>query len=332
MGLEQLNWLQRYSGEEVIEHYQHGRVSRRDMMRQLVVICGSASLATSLLAACGDDGNATTSATTNPASTAASPTTGAPATTAPAATTGATSTTARTGPALAVAPNDPAVQGSNVAFPGPAGNIAGYLARPAASGRRGGVIVIHENRGLTDHIRDVARRVAKAGFIGLAIDLASRAGGTEAAGGNIGAVLTGGTDADRVADIDAGLRYLESQSDYNGKVGITGFCFGGGITFLYAANQPKVVAAVPYYGVAPSTGTPLSSTKAAVLAHYGATDSRVNANIPAVETALAGKTFDKRVWDGAGHAFNNDTGGAYNEKVAVDAWTLTVDWFKKHLT
>lgn len=328
MSLDELNWSQRYCGEEVIEHYQHGEISRRKMMRELVIICGSLTTASALLAACGGDDTTSSSSNTTasaPSSTAATTTTAAPAPTA-----APTTTAAPTGPKLSVAASDPAIRAADVTYPGTAGTLQAYIARPSGTGTRAAVIVIHENRGLTDHIKDVARRLAKAGFIGLAVDLASRGGGTAAAGGNIAGVLSGMPSADRIADLNSGVKYLETQTDYNGKLGITGFCFGGGVTFEYAGAQPLIKAAVPYYGSTAKDN--YASTKAAVLAHYGATDSRINASIPDVEATLVGKTtFEKRVWDGAGHAFNNDTGGAYNEKAAVEAWQLTVDWFKKHL-
>jgi len=363
MGVERLNWMQRYAAEEIIEHEREGRLTRREMFGQVVAICGSASLATALLSACASDSSTTsttaanstrTSAGTNATTASASNTTAGGATTAAATTAsqaattigqpppsaGATPASTAAGPVpptntdggarLSVKADDPAVKGGDVTFPGPAGTMLGYLARPAASGSRPGIIVIHEIFGLSDHIRDVARRLAKVGYVAVAPDLASRAGGTAKAA-NVGAALTQGSVADRVADLDSGLAYLEAQSDYNGKLGVVGFCFGGGMTLSYAAAQPKVLAATPYYGPTPQPASTMSATKAAILAHYGANDARVNAGIAALEEALAGKTFEKKIYDGAGHAFNNDTGGAYNEQAAVAAWTSTLAWFAKYL-
>ena len=116
------------------------------------------------------------------------------------------------------------------------------------------------------------------------------------------------------------------------ELGVVGFCFGGGMTLSYAAAQPKVLAAVPYYGPTPQPPSVMSATGAAILAQYGANDTRVNAGIPDLEAALAGKTFEKKISDGAGHAFNNDTGGAYNEAAAVQAWQATLAWFARYLT
>lgn len=342
-----LNWLQRYAAEEVVEYANEGRYSRREMMQHLVAICGTPALAAAFLASCassdGGSGAAATStaapttagassssssAASSSSSSSAAATTAAPTTAAAASS--STSAAAGGGPALSVAADDPAVQGGNVTFAGPAGDLFGYLARPAGGGARAGVIVIHEIRGLTDHIRDVTRRVAKAGYVALAVDLASRAGGTDKAA-NVSGALTGGPIEDRIADLNAGLAHLTAQPDFNGKLGVTGFCFGGGMTLSYAAAQPKVLAAVPYYGPTPQPASQMSATNAAILAQYGANDARVNAGIADLEQAMAGKTFEKRIYDGAGHAFNNDTGGAYNEARAVEAWKATLDWFATHL-
>ncbi len=172
--------------------------------------------------------------------------------------------------------------------------------------------------------------MAKAGYLALAVDLASRAGGTAEAG-DVRATLTQGPIEDRIADLDAGLAYHEEQPEYNGRLGVTGFCFGGGMTLAYAAAQPEVRAAVPYYGPTPDAASQMSRTNAAILAQYGADDARVNAGIPALEAALAGTTFEARIYEGAGHAFNNDTGGSYVEEAAVAAWAATLEWFATHL-
>jgi carboxymethylenebutenolidase len=335
VSLESVNDIQRYLGEEMIEQHREGAISRREMFSRLVAICGTAAAASALLAACGDDGAATTTSTsTGGASTTAAPaTTGATATTAaPSGTLASTpQTTAGSGAVLSVAENDPAVKGEDVTFPG--GAVFGYVARPVGgpAAKRPGVIVIHENQGLTAHIKDVTRRLAKAGYIAVAVDLASRQGGTPKVTANISGALGQLSGADAVADMNAGVAYLESQTDYNGKLGITGFCYGGGMVLRFAANQTKVKAAVPYYGTPPAPESQMANTAAAILAHYGATDSRVNGTIPTLEANLPGKTYEKRIWDGAGHAFNNDTGGAYNASVAVRAWTDTLSWFARYL-
>lgn len=331
--------MQRYLGEETIEHARDGLISRRDMMIRLAGICGSATAALALLAACGDD-SATpgaASAPPTPGASSAPPPTSSVATTA-APTTAAPPTTATPVPGarspLAVAANDPALVSAAVTVNGPAGSIFGYLSRPAAPAttKRGAILVIHEIFGLNDHIRDVTRRLAKNGYLALAVDLTSRAGGVDKVGSNgVSGALGQLRPDDQVADLDAAATFLAGQPDASGKIGITGFCFGGGVTLNYCASSAKPAAGVAYYGPAPSPASKLAGTGAAILAHYGGTDARINASIPDVEAALAGKTFAKRVWDGAAHAFNNDTGNNYNETAALGAWKETLDWFARYL-
>jgi carboxymethylenebutenolidase len=343
MTLESVNDIQRYLGEEMIEQHREGALSRREMMTRLVAICGSAAGAAALLAACGDDGTASAPSTTAgggtttaaPSTTGAASTTGAPATTATSSGL-ATSppTTTGSGAVLSVSESDSAVRAQDVTFPGSGVTVMGYFARPAGGtgAKRPGVIVIHENQGLTAHIKDVTRRLAKAGYLALAVDLLSRQGGTaKAAAGTASGLLGQLSGADAVADMNAGVAYLESQTDYNGKVGVVGFCYGGGMTMRLAANQPKIKAAVPYYGTPPAPESQMANTSAAILAHYGANDSRVNGSIPTLEANLTGKTYEKRIWENSNHAFNNDTGGNYNESSAVRAWTDTLSWFARHL-
>jgi carboxymethylenebutenolidase len=344
MSIDSVNDIQRYLGEEMIEQHRDGSISRRELVTKLVAICGSTAVASAFLAACGDNGGATATSTTATSGTAStSATSGASSTTAgAAATTPATSssglatrppTTQGPGAVLSVAADDPAIKGDDVSFPGAAGTVLGYIARPAGgpTAKRPGVIVIHENTGLTAHIKDVTRRLAKAGYVAVAVDLASRQGGTAKVGSNITGALSQLSGDDAVADMNAGVTFLEGQADYSGKLGITGFCYGGGMVLRFAANQTKVKAAVPYYGTPPAPTSQMANTVAAILAHYGATDTRVDATIPDLEANLVGKTYEKRVWDGAGHAFNNDTGGAYNASVAVRAWTDTLSWFARYL-
>jgi carboxymethylenebutenolidase len=319
MSTNDLNWMQRYAASEFVEHAAHGEITRRELLTRLVGICGSVSLATAFLAAC-DDGGSSSSGTTR---------------TTARATTGETLVTPPTGgvaggAALSVAADDPDVRAEDVTFPGPAGEMLGYFAEPIAPGKRAGIIVVHEIFGLSDHIRDVARRVAKAGYLALAPDLASRAGGTDAAT-NVAGALTQGPVEERVADLDAGVAYLEDQQNYDSNLGVVGFCFGGGMTLSFAAAEPKVKAAVPYYGPTPQPASVMSGTQAAILAHYGETDARVNAGMADLEQALAGKTFKRTIHPGVGHAFNNDTGPAYDEQAAVEAWTETLEWFSQHL-
>ncbi len=213
--------------------------------------------------------------------------------------------------------------------------ISAYLAKPAAEGTYPGVIVIHENRGLTDHIKDVARRLAKAGYVALAPDLVSRSGGTaNTAPDAVASALGAATPEQLVNDLNSGVDFLSKTAGVKpDKLGVVGFCFGGAYTLRLAAANPKIAAAVPYYGVTPEPASQMANTNAAIMGQYGGADARVNGSIPALEDALkaAGKTFEKHIYEGAGHAFNNDTGQRYNEAAATQAWQRTLDWFAKYL-
>jgi carboxymethylenebutenolidase len=340
---DELNQMQWYLGEETVEDWQDGLISRRAMLKRLIVICGGSAAAATVLAACGVPASAPPAAlsttTAAPTEAASAPTdepttapTEAPATT---ATTAITSMTATTGTAvLSVIADDPAIAVSDVTYDSET-KITAYLARPAIEGAFPGVIVIHENRGLTDHIKDVARRLAKAGYVALAPDLASRMGGTASmAPDQVAGALGSATPEQLVADLNAGVAFLTTTAGVNEeKVGVIGFCFGGAYALRLAAANPKVAAAVPYYGVTPEPASQMANTNAAIMGQYGATDTRVNNSIPALEDAMkaAGKTFEKHIYEGAGHAFNNDTGQRYNEAAAVQAWQRTLDWFAKYL-
>jgi carboxymethylenebutenolidase len=351
--IEQLNQMQRYLGEEMIEDYHEGTMSRREMLRRLLRICGSAAAAGALLIACGAETvTAPTAApaageppTSVPPTSATEPTSAPAATAAPAATTAPEATAAGQPAAtaaqpaagaspLSVAADDPAVKGENVTYQSDT-EMKAYLARPSAEGTYPGVIVIHENRGLTDHIRDVARRLAKAGYIALAPDLASRTGGTDSVPSDQITGFFGNAKPDElVRDLNAGVDFLGQQAGIQpDKFGVVGFCFGGAYTLRLAAANPKIAAAVPYYGVTPEPASQMAATNAAVLGQYGGTDQRVNATIAALEQVMQenGKTYEKRIYDGAGHAFNNDTGRNYNQEAAVTAWSATLDWFGKYL-
>jgi carboxymethylenebutenolidase len=354
--IEQLNQMQRYLGEEMIEDYQEGMMSRREMLKRLLGICGSGAAVAALLAACGADTPTSPAPTAAAGPATAAPPTAAAATAAPEATTAATAApeaptqagaaptgaaTAAAQPAagaaaspLSVPADDPAVTAQDVTFPGDT-TISGYLARPKADGTYPGVVVIHENRGLTDHIRDVARRLAKAGYVALAPDLASRAGGTDKVGNTqLPGYFANAKPEDLVKDLNAAVSYIAQQPGIKAdKYGTVGFCFGGAFVLRLAAANPKIAAAVVYYGVTPEPASQMSATNAAILGQYGGNDSRVDATIPALEQVMqaSGKTFEKRIYEGANHAFNNDTGQNYNETAALAAWKETLSWFDKYL-
>lgn len=213
-------------------------------------------------------------------------------------------------------------------------NLIGYLTRPSSEAPAPVILVCHENRGLTPHIQDVTRRLAKAGYVGLAVDLLSRQGGTAAVGsGNVPGAL-GNIEPDQfVEDFKSGWRYLQGQPFAQAdKVGMTGFCFGGGVTWRVATQMPELLAAVPFYGPAPDIQD-VPNIRAAILAIYGELDSRINSGIPAIEKAMQenNKIYEKVIYPNADHAFHNDMGPRHNPEAAKDAWTRTLAWFEKYL-
>jgi carboxymethylenebutenolidase len=232
-----------------------------------------------------------------------------------------------------VAPDDPRLKIEDIAYPGPAGDIKGYLAMPAeAQGPLPAVVVIHENRGLNPHIKDVTRRMALEGFVALGVDLLSRQGGTPATDEEAAAMFQSIDRAGLVPDAVAAIAYLKSLPNANGNVGAIGFCFGGGIVNEMAVASPDLKAAVPYYGAQPTAG--IGQIKARLMLHYAGLDERINAGIPAFEEALkaAGIDYQLFIYDGVNHAFNNDTSAARYDKAAADlAWARTVVFLKEAL-
>ncbi|HVO87033.1 MAG TPA: dienelactone hydrolase family protein [Casimicrobiaceae bacterium] len=236
--------------------------------------------------------------------------------------------------AAIVAADDARITTQGVEYKGATGSVKAYLALPkGASGKRGSVIVIHENRGLNPHIEDVTRRVAVEGFNALAPDLLSPSGGTPAdqdkARDEIGKLDTNST----VANIVAAIAYLKARPDANGKVGIVGFCWGGGMVDRAAMAAPDLTAAVSYYGPIPPSAD-ASKIKARMLLHYAGNDGFVNPKVPEFEQALkaAHVRYEKFVYEGAEHAFNNDTAGPRYNKAAADlAWSRTVAFLKSNL-
>jgi carboxymethylenebutenolidase len=237
--------------------------------------------------------------------------------------------------ALSVAADDPVIQASRVQFASTGGMVTGYLARPRASGSYAGVIVVHENRGLNDHIRDVARRLAKANFIALAPDLTSRGGSTETLDPDMARTFLGMAAPELlVADLTAGVDFLGLQTGIASptRIGVVGFCFGGGYTYRLAAASPKIAAASSYYGpIQMALIDQLRTTSAAILIHHAETDNNVNSTTDQLIAALMGKTYRLSSHPGTMHAFNNDTGASYNEGEAVNAWRETLEWFNLHL-
>ena len=333
---DQLNDMQLYLVDEFVEEYQEGHLSRREALRRIAAITGSLALATTILAACGAAEPTTGTATSTSASPSGAASASAAASGGPAASaSGSPQPTSSPDPAVSVPENDPAVEAQMVEFPGEGATLMGYLARPTGDGPFPIILVCHENRGLTDHIKDVTRRVAKAGYVGMAVDLLSRQGGTASITdqAQIQGALGQAPEGQPVQDFQAGLRYAQSQSYADkAKVGMTGFCYGGGVTWRVATKTPELRAAVPFYGPAPNVAD-VPGIQAAVLAIYGGLDERINAGIPEIEAAMRqnNKTFQKQIYDGANHAFHNDTGRNYNPEAAKDAWARTLAWFEQYV-
>jgi carboxymethylenebutenolidase len=297
--------LRNYLVGEVAEDFADGLLNRREALRRLGMLGLSVSSATALLAACGDGGGE------QPGAAATSPA---------AAPTSAPGRTASTKP------------GEPVRFAGPAGELQGAWGE--ASDPQGVLLVIHENRGLTPHFVDLVGRFAGASYSALCVDLLSSQGGTGQLKDPAAAptALANTPPEQLVADLRAGIDELEKRVP-NAKIGVVGFCFGGGMTWnLLQAGEDRLAAAVPFYGPAPESPD-FSNAKAAVYAIYGEQDERVNASRDRAESALkaAGLTYEIQTFAGAGHAFFNDTGQRYNPEAAQQAWQKMLDWFNQHL-
>ena len=336
-----MNLFQRYLAEEFAEDYEEGRLSRRDTLKLIASVTGSLIVANSILASCAPPPETVSPSTTSV------PTDMPPATDSPTAGPTAAheaSPTAESAPIDSVSPastaygtvmpDDPAITAGPVEIPAADTNLMGYLARPLSETVSPVILVCHENRGLTPHIQDVTRRFGKAGYVGLAVDLLSRQGGTDAVGSsNVPGALGNIDPSQFIDDCKSGWSYLQGQAfaDAN-RVGMTGYCFGGGVTWQMAVHMPELLAAVPFYGPHPAVSD-VPNIQAAVLGIYGELDSRINGGIPAIEEAMAanGKIYEKMIYPNADHAFHNDTGTRYNPEAAKDAWERTLAWFETYV-
>jgi carboxymethylenebutenolidase len=236
--------------------------------------------------------------------------------------------------ATIIAENDARLEAADVTYPGAAGEMKGYLAIPKeAVAKLPAVIVIHENRGLNPHIRDVARRMALEGFVALAPDFLSLNGGTPANEDEARSMFQSLDMAATVANGEATRAFLASHEKTNGKVGAIGFCWGGGMVNRMAVASPELGAGVAYYGSqVPTEQVP--SIKAPLMLHYAGLDERINAGTEAYKAALDanGKTYELHMYEGVNHAFNNDTSAARYDKAAADlAWSRTVEFLRKNL-
>jgi carboxymethylenebutenolidase len=292
--------LEKYLQEEVALDHADGYVSRREAIRRLAYLGLATPAAVSLLAACARDEDAPEPARTPGASPA--------------------------GP-------EPA-ETEDITFPGPGGRDT-FGTYSASEDPKGAVLVIHENRGLTDHIKSVAGRFAASGYSALAVDLLSSGGGTtkypdEA---EIMKLLSEASPDDLVADMTAAIDELERRAP-DAKIGAIGFCFGGGMVWqLVQSGEPRLAAAAPFYGTTPDEGPDFADSKAAVLGVYAELDDRVNATRDGAEAALeeAGLEHEIVTYPGVDHAFFNATGDNYDKDQAEKAYAKAVSWFGEHL-
>lgn len=230
---------------------------------------------------------------------------------------------------------DPDIRAEYITYPSPRGHgeVRGYLVMPAGTeGPIPGVVVVHENRGLNPYIEDVARRVAKAGFAALAPDGLSSVGGYPG-NDDRGRELQRQVDPEKLMnDFFAAIEFLLGDPRTTAKVGITGFCYGGGVSHAAAVAYPELAAAVPFYG-RQAKPADVPRIKAPLLIHFAETDENVNATWPAYEEALkaAGTTYEAHFYPGTGHGFHNDSTPRYDEAAAKLAWERTLAWFRQHL-
>jgi carboxymethylenebutenolidase len=235
-----------------------------------------------------------------------------------------------------VAKDDKRIKTEYAAVPSPQGNgsIRGYLARPAnAGGKLPGVLVVHENRGLNPYIEDVARRLATQNFIAFAPDGLTSVGGYPGDDEKGGQLFTKVDKPKMTEDFVASARWLKAREDCTGKIGVVGFCFGGGIANTLAVRMGQdLAAAVPFYGAQPSAAD-AAKIRAPLLLHYAALDTRIDAGWPAYEEALKANhaTYTAHIYEGANHGFHNDTTPRYDEAGAKLAWQRTLAFFNKYL-
>lgn len=284
--------------EKLVQEFRAGKMSRREFIQQAVVLTGSLAAATGLI-----------DSLLSPSAHAAQ-----------------------------VDPNDPALTSSEIKYASTDGaSIGAYLTRPKGEGRLPAVVVLHENRGLVDHIRDVARRLAKAGYVALAPDLLSRQGGTGSFASPAEAIegIRKVDEEGITKDLTGGINYLKGQNYVRAnKIGVVGFCWSGGQSTLILTRNRDLAAGVIYYGRNPNDLDDVKNISAPVLASYGEKDERITAGVPALVEAMKthGKSFEYKIYPGAQHAFNNDTNPQrYDAEAAKDAWYRTLEFFKKHL-
>ncbi len=280
---------------ELYDGYVHGRISRRQFLDRAAAFAVAGMSATALLSALSPDYALATQ----------------------------------------VEFTDPDIVAEYIDYPSPRGHgqVRGYLVRPAAAKAPvAGVVVVHENRGLNPYIEDVARRVAKAGYLALAPDGLSSVGGYPG-NDDKGRALQAQVDPQKLMnDFFAAIEYLLADGRTTGKVGITGFCYGGGVANAAAVAYPELAAAVPFYGRLPRAEE-VPAIRAPLLLHYAQQDPNINAGWPAYEAALKAnhKTYEAYIYPGTQHGFHNDSTPRYDQAAATLAWERTLTWFGKYL-
>jgi carboxymethylenebutenolidase len=277
---------------DLYDSFTHGGINRREFLDRLAQIAGSSAAALALLPLLQND-------------------------------------YAR---AAMVAPDDARLAIDTIAYDAAGEPIKGYLARLKSKGKRPAVIVIHENRGLNPHIQDVARRVALEGFLAYAVDMLSPLGGTPADEDEARDMISTLNPDQTTRRIAAAVPFLERHAESTGKVGIVGFCWGGGIVNRVAVLAPDLKAGVIYYGLQVPADQ-VTAIQAPLLLHYAGLDQRVNAGIAAYEAALKAnnKRYTMYVYPDVNHAFNNDTSNRYDKPAADLAWSRTIAFFKENL-
>ena len=325
-----MNLFQKYLVEEFAEDYQEGHITRREALKLIFSVTGSMVITNSILAAC-------TPSPATPVAPAAAET--ATLSNTPEPTLMATEPAAEPpepteAPSETASAGEPAIESADIEFAGEGATLLGTLSRPAGDGPYAVILVCHENRGLTEHIKDVTRRLAVAGYVALAVDLLSRRGGSSSMSSDEVPGALGNTPPEQfVQDFQSGWRYLQEQDFARAeRVGMVGFCFGGGVTWQVATQMPELLAAVPFYGPHPPVEA-VPNIQAAVLAIYAGNDQRINQGIPPIEEAMLqnGKIYEKVIYPDVDHAFHNDTGSRYNAEAAQDAWRRTLEWFGRYV-
>jgi carboxymethylenebutenolidase len=275
------------------DDYLHGLLDRRTFMKKLTIFAGSVAAANTLLGLLKND----------------------------------------YAHAEMVAKDDARLESASLEYKGATGMVRAAFSRPKGASKLPGVVVIHENRGLNPHIEDVNRRVALGGFLALAPDALSPLGGTPADSDKARDMIRTLDKKETLGNYLAAVQFLRTHSMSTGKVGVVGFCWGGGMANQLAVNDPQLSAAVPYYG-RQAAAEDVPKIKASLLLQYAGLDERINKGIPAYETALkaAGIDYKMYVYDGAKHAFNNDTNAArYNKDAAQLAWKRTISFLTEKL-